>query len=200
MIGRKGEIIPPGSFLPAAERFGQIGEIDQWVIAHAVLLAASGRRVHANLSAASISNVNLVPLIERELTNSGADPSNIVFEITETALMGHIDAGEHFTDRITEMGCAVALDDFGTGFGSFTYLQRLRITYLKIDIAFVRGLATNTANQHLVKATVNIAQGFGLQTVAEGVEDSETLSLLHDYGVDLAQGYHLGRPAPITPR
>ena len=94
-------------------------------------------------------------------------------------------------------GCEIALDDFGTGFGSFTYLKRLPIQYLKIDIDFVRDLVANPANQHVVKAIVNLARGFGQETIAEGVEDAQTLDLLRDYGVDFAQGFYIGRPAPI---
>ena len=120
----------------------------------------------------SIGSLDLLRRIERELREANADPANVVFEITETALMGDIEAGEAFTRGITEIGCAVALDDFGTGYGSFTYLQKLHIAYLKIDIEFVRDLVTNTTNQHLVKAIVNIAHGLGQQTIAEGVEDS----------------------------
>jgi PAS domain S-box-containing protein len=200
MVGRKGEIILPGSFLPVAEKYGQIWEIDQWVITQAALLAATGRRVHANLSADSIANLELLPGIERALSAAGADPANIVFEITETAVMGNINAGEAFARAITDLGCGLALDDFGTGYGSFTYLQKLNITYLKIDIEFVRDLVLNTANQHLVKAIVNIAHGLGQQTIAEGVENSQTLDVLRDYGVDLAQGFYLGRPQRLGSR
>jgi PAS domain S-box-containing protein len=197
MIGRNGEIIAPGVFLPVAEKYGLIGEIDKWVITQAAILAATGRHVSANLSADSIGNLDLLCWIEHKLNEAGADPANVVFEITETALMGNMEAGKAFTRGITDIGCAIALDDFGTGFGSFTYLQKLHTDHIKIDIEFVRDLVSNTANQHLVKATVNIAQGFGVQTIAEGVEDSETLKLLREYGVDLAQGFHLGRPAPL---
>ena len=197
MVGRAGEIIPPGSFLPAAEKFGLIGDIDRWVVAQAIRLAAGGRRVQANLSGASVGNAALLSEIERELEETGADASRIVFEITETALMRDVNAGVAFADSLVHLGCGLALDDFGTGFGSFTYLKRLPITFLKIDIEFVRNLASNPANQHLVKAIVNLAQGFGQQTIAEGVEDEETLELLREYGVEFAQGFHLGRPAPI---
>ena len=198
MIGHQGEIVLPGSFLPAAEKYGQIWEIDQWVITQAARVAAGGVRVHANLSADSIGCVDLLPTIDQALTAAGADPRNVVFEITETALMGNIDTGEAFARGIAEIGCDLALDDFGTGYGSFTYLQKLQIAYLKIDIAFVRDLASNTSSQHLVKAIVNIAHGFDQQTIAEGVEDEETLELLRDFGVDLAQGFHLGRPQPLV--
>jgi PAS domain S-box-containing protein len=198
MIGRAGEVIPPGAFLPVAEKYGLIGEVDEWVIKQAAARAATGRRVEANLSAESIGNLDLLPLIEQELHEAGADPTNLVFEITETALMSDIKQGEAFARGLAEIGCGLALDDFGTGFGSFNLLKTLPIQYLKIDIEFVRDLLTNRASNHLVKAIVNLAQGFGLQTVAEGVENAETLELLREYGVDFAQGYYLGRPAPLT--
>jgi PAS domain S-box-containing protein len=197
MVGRGGEIIPPGKFLPAAEKYGVIAEIDQWVVTQAIRLAAEGRRVEVNLSAESVGSPELLAVIERELRSTTADPSKIIFEITETALMRYIKAGEAFTHYLVKLGCGLALDDFGTGFGSFTYLKTLPVDYLKIDIEFVRNLGSNPANQHLVKAVVNLAQGFAKQTIAEGVEDEETLGLLRNYGVDFAQGFHIGRPAPI---
>lgn len=194
MVGPSGETILPGSFLPVAERYGMIAEIDRWVIGQAVRLAAGGRRVEANLSADSISNFDLLPLVERELRERGADPARLVFEITETALMENSEAGEAFARRLAEIGCQIALDDFGTGFGSFTYLKTLPITYLKIDVDFVRDLATNEANRRLVRGTVAIAREFGYRTIAEGVEDASSLALLEEYGVDFAQGNHLGAP------
>jgi PAS domain S-box-containing protein len=197
MRGQHGEIIAPGSFLPVAEKYGQIGEIDRWVISEAVRLAASGLRVEANLSAASVGNLDLLSLIERQLHAAGADPSNLIFEITETALMEDVEAGTALAHGLAGIGCQLALDDFGTGFGSFTYLKTVPVTYLKIDVDFVRDLGSNPANQHLVRAIVGLAEGFGYKTIAEGVEDAETLVLLTDYGVDFAQGFHLGRPAPI---
>jgi PAS domain S-box-containing protein len=199
MVDQKGQTIPPNSFLPVAEKYGLIAEIDRWVVPQAIRLAASGRRVDANLSAESMSNLDLLSLIERELHETGADPANVVLEITETALMEDLAAGEAFARGLTELGCGLALDDFGTGFGSFTYLKNMPINYIKIDTDFVRDLPTNLANQHLVKATVGLAQDFGYETIAEGVEDAEILALLKEYGVDLAQGFHLGRPAPLDP-
>jgi EAL domain-containing protein (putative c-di-GMP-specific phosphodiesterase class I) len=121
-----------------------------------------------------------------------------VFEITETALMTDIQVGEAFARGLVDLGCSLALDDFGTGFGSFTYLKHLPLKYLKIDVEFVRQLASSSPDQHLVKAIVSLAEGFGHETIAEGVEDEETLELLREYGVDYAQGFHLGRPAPIV--
>ena len=197
MVGRGGEIIPPGSFLPVAEQYGLIAEIDRRVVGEAIRLAAGGQRVEVNLSAATIGHLDLLPLIERELHNAHTDPADVVFEITETALMHNVEAGEVLAHGLSEIGCPLALDDFGTGFGSFTYLKKLPITYLKVDVDFVRDLATNRDNQHLVKAIVGLARDFGYETIAEGIEDAETLALVTEYGVDFAQGFHLGRPAPI---
>jgi PAS domain S-box-containing protein len=197
MIGREGQVIRPANFLPAAEKYGLIGEIDQRVVVQAAQVAASGRRVQANLSALSISGLDLLPLIEYAVSDSGANPSDLVFEITETALMKDGEGGETFARGVAEIGCDLALDDFGTGYGSFTRLKRLPIRYLKIDTEFVRDLPSSPANKHIIEAIISLAKGFGQQTIAEGVEDAETLALLAEAGVDFAQGYHLGRPAPL---
>jgi PAS domain S-box-containing protein len=199
MIGRDNEVILPGSFLPVAEKYGLIGEIDRWVITQATRRAAIGRRViEANLSAASIGTSDLLPFIEQQIREARADPANLVFEITETALMHDITAGEAFARGLAALGCGLALDDFGTGFGSFTYLKKLPITHLKIDIEFVRDLVTQPDNLHVVKAIVSLARAFGLKTIAEGVEDEQALTLLRAEGVDFAQGFHLGRPSPTS--
>jgi PAS domain S-box-containing protein len=197
MVGRDGEIIGPDAFLGVAEKYGLITEIDQWVIKQATHLAATGRHVGANLSAESLVALDMLALIEHEIQQSGADPANLVFEITETAIMRDIEKCHAFARGIVALGCGIALDDFGTGFGTFTHVKKLDVKYLKIDIEFVRGLIGSSANQHVVKAIVNLAQGFGCETIAEGVEDGETLALLQEYGVDFAQGFHLGRPAPL---
>jgi PAS domain S-box-containing protein len=199
MIGRDNEVILPGSFLPVAEKYGLIGEIDRWVITQATRLAATGREViEANLSAASIGTSDLLPFIEQQIREAHADPANLVFEITETALMHDITAGEAFARGLAALGCGLALDDFGTGFGSFTYLKKLPLTHLKIDIEFVRDLATSPDNLHVVKAIVSLARAFGLKTIAEGVENEHALTLLRAEGVDFAQGFHLGRPSPTS--
>jgi PAS domain S-box-containing protein len=198
MIGRRGEIILPGSFIPIAERYGMIGEIDRWVITQAIRLAARGHRVEVNVSAQSIAPVYVLPVIERELRDTGADPAKLVVEITETALMQDLQAGEVFAQGLADIGCGLSLDDFGTGFASFTYLKRLPLRSLKIDIEFVRSLTTNRANQHIVQSIVHLARGFGYDTIAEGIEDDDTLALLRSYGVDYGQGYLLGRPVPLA--
>jgi PAS domain S-box-containing protein len=196
MVGRDGEIIPPGVFLPAAEKYGLIAEVDRWVISRTVELAAHGRTVECNLSAASLESPGMMKFIEQEIANSGADPADLVFEITETALMTDLRAGAEFARELAALGCGLAIDDFGTGFGSLVYLKTLPITHLKIDIEFVRDLPNNPANRHVVDAIVSLARAFNVHTIAEGIEDEATLNCVRDAGVDFGQGFHLGRPAP----
>ncbi len=196
MVSRDGYVISPGAFLPAAETFGLVTEIDRWVIAQAARYAAVGRVVHVNLSAASVADPCLPSFIATQLQKVVAPPSNVIFEVVETALTSRPAAGEEFAIAIRDLGCGLALDDFGTGFGSLANLKRLPVQSLKIDVDFVCDLSTNEATRHLVRAIVDIAHRFGADTIAEGVEDHRTLELLRDYGVDYAQGYLLSHPAP----
>jgi EAL domain-containing protein (putative c-di-GMP-specific phosphodiesterase class I) len=149
-----------------------------------------------NLSAQSIADPRFAAFVARELTATGADPCRLVIEVTETALLTDEAAGYAFVEQIKALGARVALDDFGTGYGGFRYLKHLPVDYLKIDIEFVSDLVTNKASQHVVAAVVSLAAGFGLETVAEGVEDDETLELLREMGVHRVQGFGIGRPAP----
>jgi diguanylate cyclase (GGDEF)-like protein/PAS domain S-box-containing protein len=190
-------LIAPLAFLPTAERCGLIGAIDQWVIGRAIRLARSGQCVAINLSAASAADPAVLTAIERELGRHNADPAAIVFEITETAVMQNIDHGRRFAEHMVALGCSFALDDFGTGFASFTYLKRLPVQYLKIDLEFVRDVRRSQRDRAVVSAIVGLARGFGQQTIAEGVEDEETAQILHGLGVTFAQGYLFGRPSPI---
>jgi PAS domain S-box-containing protein len=197
MVGRDGETIAPSAFLPAAEQYGLIEEIDRWVISRAMRIAAAGRCVAVNLSAKSVSD-RLLEFIQEELVAAGADPSNVIFELTETALFDEIAAGEAFALGLAEIGCGLALDDFGTGFASLTYLRVLPARYLKIDVEFVRDLTHNETNQHLVRSIIHLARGLDKKTIAEGVESEAILALLRSFGVDYAQGFHLGRPEPVA--
>ena len=183
-----GELAEPDAFLPVAERFGLIVDIDRWVIAHALRLARPDWIVGINLSGRSVGDPTLPAFISSQLEASGADPRTVVFEITETALMENLDAGQVLAEWIASVGSGLALDDFGTGFGSFTYLKRLPLRFLKIDAEFVSELTTHPANRHLVKATVGLARDFGYETVAEGIEDEETLEIVKSLGVDYGQG------------
>jgi ketosteroid isomerase-like protein len=126
------------------------------------------------------------------------DPSLLVVEVTETAFVGQTEAGRAFAERVRELGCRLALDDFGTGFSSLQYLKHLPADHLKIDIDFVRDLTSNETDARVVRGIVALAREFNQTTIAEGVEDEETLLMLRDMGVDLAQGYLFGRPAPMA--
>ena len=190
-------LIPPDAFLPVAEEFGLIAEIDRWAIDRATEIAATGQAVEVNVSGRSISSPGLVDHIKHAIQRSGADPKKIVFEITETALVSAEPAARVFVESLHALGCKVALDDFGTGYGGFTYLKQLPVDFLKIDIEFVRDVQTNSASYNVVRSIVSLAAGFGLKTVGEGVEDEATLNLLRGLGVDYGQGFHIGRPAPL---
>jgi EAL domain-containing protein (putative c-di-GMP-specific phosphodiesterase class I) len=191
-------LMTPASFLPGAERFDLMHVIDDWVVGRAIKLAASGHRVSVNLSAKTASDPGEVDKISAAVVASGAPPENLIFEITETAVADNLDAARTFAIRMRKLGCAIALDDFGVGFGTFTYLRHLPVDYLKIDMQFVRDLLTDEEDRQVVLAIVGVARQFGIETVAEGVEDEATLQELRRVGVDYAQGFYTGRPAPLT--
>jgi EAL domain-containing protein (putative c-di-GMP-specific phosphodiesterase class I) len=174
-----------------------IPDIDRWVIRMAAGLAAAGHAVEINLSAETLADPTMFRYLERALREAGAPPRLLVVELTETAVLQDESAARFFTDQLRRLGCAFALDDFGAGYGGFTYLKRLTVDYLKIDREFTRDLAGDRGNQHVVRAVVDLARGFGVRTVAEGVEDEATARLLRDMGVDLLQGYAIGRPGPL---
>jgi EAL domain-containing protein (putative c-di-GMP-specific phosphodiesterase class I) len=190
------ELVAPGGFLPAAERFDLVGVIDEWVIDRAVEFATAGRHVTVNVSAKTISSSADVDRIEQAVIASGA-AKNLVFEITETAVSDNLDEARTFVTRLRKLGCAVALDDFGVGHGTFTYLRHLPVDYLKIDMQFVRDLLSDDDGRRVVQAIVGIALQYKIETIAEGVEDQATLEELHRIGVDYAQGYWIGRPSPL---
>ena len=189
--------IAPSEFLPAAERFGAIREIDRWVISRGAELAATGMSVEINISGTSMGDAGVLEEIDRALARTGADPSDMVFEITETTMIENVEVARGLARRLRKRGCRFALDDFGTGFGALSALKSLPLDFLKIDKEFVRDLCTSDTDRHVIAATVDLARAFGLKTIAEGVEDQPTLDLLAELGVDLAQGFLLGRPAPI---
>lgn len=205
MRGEGDEVILPGAFLPQAERFGLIQSIDRWVMGEAIRLVAEQRRggralevlVEVNLSGSSVGDPELPGLIERELSEGGVDPASLIFEITETAAIANMDRARQFADRMVALGCRFALDDFGAGFGSFYYLKYLPLHYLKIDGEFISNLPGNEMDRRMVRSMVEMARGLGLKTIAEHVEDAETLELLRELRVDYAQGFHVGRPGPV---
>jgi PAS domain S-box-containing protein len=196
MIDREGNVVSPGVFLPAAEQSGMIRHIDRWVVGQAVGLAARGHAVELNLSGVSLSDPQLFAEIAAEIQLHCVNPALLCFELTETTLMTDEQSACEFIEKISALGASVALDDFGTGYSGFSYLKRLPVDQLKIDIEFVRDIRTEPASLHVVEAVAHLARSFGHRTVAEGVEDRETLDLLRKLGIDYAQGYLLGRPIP----
>lgn len=191
------EIIAPGEFLPHAEGTELIERIDQWAIAEGIRVA-SRMPVAINLSGRSLSTPGIGGAIHDALTEHGTDPANLKFEITETAAVENIAAARHLVEELNTAGCSVSLDDFGTGYGSFTYVRHLPIDEIKIDSSFVRDLVTEEASRRVVRSIVSLARNFYVRTVAEGIEDQETLELVREMGIDMCQGYHLGRPAPLA--
>ncbi len=204
MAGDNGEVLPAASFIEAAERAGMMQELDRWVVVRALELLATreheGRPVslHVNLSGASVTDLSVLEFIERRLDEGQADPARCTFELTETAQTHDYEAAAGFADRLTEFGCPVAIDDYGAGFGPFHYLKRIPFDLIKIDGSFVRDMPNSDADQLTVKAIVQIARGLGKTTIAEYVEDDVTATMLREYGVDMAQGFHLGRPVDVA--
>jgi EAL domain-containing protein (putative c-di-GMP-specific phosphodiesterase class I) len=198
-----GRLLAPGRFLPAAERYGLVRELDRMALSKAIALMGTSLAdretpVAVNLSALSVSSPGTLSHVAALLGAHGVDPGRLILELTETAAISDMARASAFCAGVRRLGCAVALDDFGTGFGSFAYLKRLPFDYLKIDGDFVRDLPRSRADQLVVQALVSVARGLGKRTIAEYVGGQETIALLRAYGVDCAQGFALGRPvAPV---
>ncbi|ODN65964.1 putative diguanylate cyclase YegE [Methylophaga muralis] len=204
MIGPQGEIIPPGAFIPAAERFGLMPKIDQWVIRNTLAWMGDQLRQNQqpvfcsiNLSGASIGREDCLQLIQEQLEKRKVPANNICFEITETAAIADPANAARFITELKGLGCQFALDDFGSGLSSFGYLKQLPVDYLKIDGIFIQELANNRIDQAMVASINNIGHIMGLKTIAEFVEDAATLNILRQIGVDYVQGFYLSRPEPL---
>lgn len=204
MYDENGELIMPSGFFPSAERFGLAVDIDRWIIAEAIDNLAlrrrqvPGLRYSLNLSGITLSDLGVVELVKAKLAEHALDAQALVFEVTETAAIADVARAQTFLEKLRAIGCHTALDDFGSGLSSFAYLQDLPVDCVKIDGRFVRNMAQNPVDQAMVKAMNEIAHALGKHTVAEFVEDAESLELLRAYGVDYAQGFYLGRPEIVT--
>jgi diguanylate cyclase (GGDEF)-like protein/PAS domain S-box-containing protein len=196
-----GEVVLPAEFLPAAERLGFIRDIDRWMVGQAVTLLADGgiggTSLEVNLSGRAFGDSELLGTIEDALRVSGVDPRRLGFEITETAAIADIAKAERFITTLKQLGCRFSLDDFGSGFSSFYYLKHLSIDCLKVDGSFIRSLPDCKQDQYLVRGIVELCRGLGVEIAVEYVENQETLEIVKGLGVDLAQGYHIGRPVPV---
>jgi diguanylate cyclase (GGDEF)-like protein len=202
MIEDDGKVISPATFLGVAEKFGLINRVDRWVVDHAITALAtttpSEIKFEINLSGISMNDKDLLAFIEQRLLESPTvKPSQLIFEVTETAAVANLSAAREFADRLTTLGCSFALDDFGAGFGSFFYLKYLPFDDLKIDGEFITHCLSNPTDQLLIDAVVTLAKGLDKCTIAEFVGDQDTLEFLAARGVDYAQGFHVGHPVPL---
>ncbi|MEO9176026.1 MAG: PAS domain S-box protein [Gaiellales bacterium] len=200
----EGDLLPPSVFLYVADHFGLMPELDMWVIAHAIELLAERQAagitlgMEVNLSGTSVGDSTVIDLIADSVRNSGIDPTALTFEVTETEAIVNVDRARVLSRRLSSLGCQFALDDFGAGFGSFYYLKHLPFDVVKIDGDFIKALPSSRTDQLTVQAIVTIARGLRKQTVAEFVGDDRTIEMLRAIGVDFAQGYHIGKPAPAS--
>jgi diguanylate cyclase (GGDEF)-like protein/PAS domain S-box-containing protein len=199
-----GGLVEPRAFLATAERFGLIGGIDRWVTQQAVRLIEAHKRqgrhltLEVNLSGKTMTDQRFPDDVKRQIAKAGIDPASLVFEVTETAAVADIEHAREFAQRLSKLGCRFALDDFGAGYASFYYLKHLPISYLKIDGEFVRDLPKSRTDQLIIKALVDVCEGLGIKTIAEFVGDEKTLAVVTKLGVDFAQGYHFGKPEPVS--
>lgn len=194
-----GRSVMPGEFIPVAERFGLMPALDRWVVARALELAAEGHRVSVNLSAQSLTDIGPLAQMVRSSVDSGVNPSNLMLEITETAAIADLQVGLAGLRALAALGCPLALDDFGAGFGCFTYLKHLPAQLVKIDREFIRDICGSAADLAITTAITQLSHELGMEVVAEGIEDRETLEAVTSVGVRYAQGYFLGRPGPLLP-
>ncbi|MFO1418115.1 MAG: EAL domain-containing protein [Methylotetracoccus sp.] len=205
LLDEQGSLIPPGAFLPAAERYDQMLAIDRWVVRSCLErlpTPAGGERevLYAiNLSAQALGDSDFLEFVVDQLKEKGPAPSSICFEITENAAIADLRHVMRFISTLKEYGRRFSLDDFGSGLSSFGYLKTLPVDFLKIDGRLVRDMVTNKVDRSMVEAIHNIGHVMGIKTIAEWVEDAETLSQLREIGVNFAQGYGLAEPMPFVP-
>lgn len=200
MLDKDGSIVPPGAFIPAAERYDLMTSIDKWVVKNALSWMGSNNQadiLSINLSGASINNQEFLDTIKEQIEHYEVNPSLVCFEVTETAAINDMVKAKHFIDELKQLGCKFSLDDFGSGLSSFGYLKALPVDYLKIDGMFVRDIVHDKFDQAMVESINSIGQLMGLKTIAEFVENEEIIKKLKRIGVDYVQGYHIGKPAPL---
>ncbi len=197
-----GEPISPNAFLPTAERFNMMSDIDSWVI-HAAMkrMAELGpENEHItftiNLSGQSLDPEVMVPLFSEGIKKYNLDASRFLFEITETCAINDLYSATRLINELSALGCRFALDDFGSGYCSFSHLKRLPVDYIKIDGMFVKDIANDPMDRAIIRSITNIAHTLGKQTVAEFVESAEIIRLLKECGVDHIQGFYVAKPSP----
>ena len=199
----QGDLIMPASFIPAAERYGLMTSLDRWMISTAfnryndTFGEHSGVQIAINLSGNSLNDDSLLDFIKSEITRTAIEPTNVCFEITETAAISNLDQVSQLILELKRIGCRFALDDFGSGLSSFTYLKNLPVDYLKIDGSFVHDMIDDSIDHAMVEAINQVGHIMGIGTIAECAESEEVVNMLRQLGVDYAQGYAMGAPVPI---
>jgi len=201
------KLIPPGAFLPAAERYGLSVELDRWVVSSLLdtlfihnSFQAENRMYWINLSGMSIGDKRFADFLKSAMKRSPLPPGTINFEITETAVIRSIEEAGKLISDLRDMGCKFALDDFGSGLSSFGYLKHLPVDNLKIDGMFIRDILQEETSRIFVKSIIDIARSLGIKTTAEFVENQEMLDVVRELGADYAQGFHFGRPFVLAPK
>jgi len=205
MLGDRGEIIPPGKFLSAAERYQLMPTVDRWVVRRACELlgkhsASVGEdiaRFAINLSGQSLQDDSFLQFVIDQIKASGLPPGVLCFELTETATIGNLVNAQNFMRSLQDIGCQFALDDFGTGVSSLAYLKDLSVNYLKIDGTFVRDAITNSRSESMIKAIAQLAKVMCMETIAEYVETDVLRARMADLGVDYGQGFAMGKAQPL---
>jgi diguanylate cyclase (GGDEF)-like protein/PAS domain S-box-containing protein len=205
MVDDKGDIIPPGAFLPSAERYNLITYLDRWVIAHAFKLLLNHNDflkqinfVSINISGPSLADPEFLEFVHNEFQQTNIEPEKICFEITETAAISNLNKASLFISLMKKLGCRFALDDFGSGLSSFAYLKNLPVDYLKIDGMFVKDIVDDPIDYAMVKSINEIGHVMGMKTIAEFVENDKIKNMLKELDVDYVQGYGIGKPIPLT--
>ncbi|MEM9055963.1 MAG: EAL domain-containing protein [Pseudomonadota bacterium] len=207
MIDRFGNVVQPGGFIPAAERFNLMPRIDRWVVRHALRHLAHRRNscqpfytLSINLSGTSLSTRSFLDFVRDELQKYDLSENAICFEITETAAIANISTVAHFMFELKKMGCLFSLDDFGSGLSSLAYLKQLPVDLLKIDGQFVHNICDSPVDTALVNAMTQIGHAMGIKTVGERVDSPEAAQRLAEIGVNYGQGFHFAEPAAATCR
>src|SRR6204780_3909229 len=206
MIGENGEIVGPDHFMSAAQRYQLMPTLDRWVIQHALdmlkphaeLLRASQIVFAINFSGQSLQDADFTEHVAKLIETSGLTPSNLCFELTESAAIGNLNRAEGLMRRLRKLGCNIALDDFGTGLSLLAHLRTLPIGMLKIDGSFVRDVCKDPRAESMVQTIAQLARAMSLTTVAEYVETDEIRTRIPALGVDYGQGFAIGRPVPLV--
>jgi diguanylate cyclase (GGDEF)-like protein len=204
MRDEQDQLIGPGVFLPAAERYNLSPAVDRWVVRHLLEFLTKNRelmkRRHGffiNLSGVTLNDDDFYDFLRQQLRTTGVPPEMLCFEVTETAAIGNLSRAISFMQGVREEGCRFALDDFGAGLSSFSYLKAIPADYLKIDGAFVRDIVDDPLDHAIVESINRVGHVVGLETIAEFVENDSIRDRLSEIGVDYAQGYGLHRPEPM---